>query len=529
MSTPLPRGLAAQPGLAAAWPLRTRVFAAAMLGLALLAFIASNPWFAVLDDETTIAVAAAQPVWETLSLFLAGTGEHWHPPLSDLLLHGWLLLGGGESLTTLRLPSVLLYLAGLAVLAQAANHLAGPRAVLPLLVLGVLSPYAFHFARLAGWYAWCFFLVAALSLAYIRWLQQASAARATVFALLGLALVASNYLGWALLGLLLLDAWRHGAPARTARRQVLALAALFAVAALPLLPSALGLIEPGSAWPRWTLGAGLNAVYNLFVLFASEAVAPWYWRWSLPVGVAVAASLALAWRHAPPLARRLALDAAVLFLLLAVLGALNTKRLLILMPWVVLSLGTALVCAPPRQRQGLALALLVIGALGWLGTLTRAHYAAMHFVEPWRELAAQTAPAVRAGAVVLTNSRPFSFELHHALMQDDPSSPAPRMPGYAQGERVRSYFETPIGSLDSLRGAPDVRHVVGVQHRMDDDQRVTAWLDAHCLRRGGARLVEDGGQALKQRWFPGYGQRRWRVELTRHDCSQASQTDAGVR
>ena len=131
MNTPPPRGFAAQPGLAAAWPARTRAIAAALLGLALLAFITSNPWFAVLDDETTIAVAAAHPVSQTLSLFLAGAGQHWHPPLSDLLLHGWLLLGGGESLTTLRLPSVLLYLAGLAVLAQAANHLAGPRAVLP--------------------------------------------------------------------------------------------------------------------------------------------------------------------------------------------------------------------------------------------------------------------------------------------------------------------------------------------------------------------------------------------------------------
>jgi hypothetical protein len=495
----------------------------------LLAFIASNPWFAVLDDETTIAVAAAQPVSQTLSLFLSGTGQHWHPPLSDLLLHGWLQLGGGESVTALRLPSMVFYLAALAVLAQAANHLAGLRAVLPVLALGVFSPYAFHFARLAGWYAWCFLLVAAVSLAYIRWLQQASAPRAAVLALLGLALVASNYLGWALLALLLLDAWRHGAPTRAVRRQLLALAAVFAVATLPLLPSALGLFEPGSAWPRWTLGTALNALYNGFVLFASEAVAPWYWRWSLPVATAVAASLWLSWRYAPPLARRLAFDAAVLFLLLAVLGALNTKRLLILMPWVVLSLGTALVCAPLRQRQGLALALGVIGALGWLGTLTRAHYAAMHFVEPWRELAAKTAPAIRAGAIVLTNSRPFSFELHFALMRDEPPALAPRMPGYAQSDRVWSYFETPLGSLDALRGAPDVRHVVGVQHSMDDDQNVTAWLDAHCLRLGGARLVEDGGHALKRRWFPGYGQRRWRVELARYDCAQTPQNGAAGR
>lgn len=303
---------------------------------------------------------------------------------------------------------------------------------------------------------------------------------------------------------------------------MLALATLYTVAALPLLPSALGLFEPGSAWPRWTLGAVLNAAYNLFVLFASEAVAPWYWRWSLPAGVAVAASLGLGWRYAPPLARRLMAYAFVLLLLLAVLGALNTKRLLILMPWVVLPLGTALVCAPVRQRQGLALALLLVGALGWLGTLTRAHYAAMHFVEPWRELAAQTTPAVRAGAVVLTNSRPFSFELHQALMREDPSAPAPRMPGYAQGDRVRSYFEAPIESLDFLRGAPDVRHVVGVQHGIDDDERVSAWLEAHCLRVGGARLVEDAGHALKQRWFPKHGQRRWRVEVTRYDCAQAA-------
>lgn len=506
-----------------------RAFAAALLGLALLAFIASDAGFAVLDDETTIAVAATQPVFQTLSLFLTGAGQHWHPPLSDLLLHRWLQWGGGESVTALRLPSMVFYLAALAVLAQAANHLAGPRAVLPVLALGVFSPYAFHFARLAGWYAWCFLLVAAVSLAYIRWLQQASAPRATLLALLGLALVASNYLGWVLLALLLLDAWRHGPPTRAARGQLLALAVLFTAAALVLLPAALALLEPGSAWPRWTLGTALNAVYNLLVLFASESVAPWSWRWSLPAAAAVAASLWLSWRYAPPLTCRLAVYAAAAFLLLAALGALNTKRLLILMPWVVLPLGTALVHAPLRPRQWLVLALLVVGALGWLGTLTRAHYAAMHFVEPWRELAAQTAPAVRTGAFVLTNSRPFSFELHLALMRDEPPALAPRMPGYAQSDRVWSYFETPIGSLDALRGAPDVRHVVGVQHRMDDDQRITAWLDAHCLRLGGARLVEDGGHALKQRWFPGYGQRRWRVELARYDCAQAPQNGAAGR
>ena len=80
--------------------------------------------------------------------------------------------------------------------------------------------------------------------------------------------------------------------------------------------------------------------------------------------------------------------------------------------------------------------------------------------------------------------------------------PRRRCRGIRTGERCGRTSRTPIGSLDFLLGAPDVRHVVGVQHRMDDRPARHRLAGRALSAQGGARLVEDGGQPLKQRWFP---------------------------
>jgi hypothetical protein len=63
--------------------------AAALLALGAI-MTASNPWFTPVHDEIAIIDVAARPAWATMKLFLSGGGQHEHPPLSDLLLHGWL-------------------------------------------------------------------------------------------------------------------------------------------------------------------------------------------------------------------------------------------------------------------------------------------------------------------------------------------------------------------------------------------------------------------------------------------------------
>jgi uncharacterized membrane protein len=124
-----------------------------VLGAALLL---TNPWFNAVDDEIAIIDKAAQPISTTIGLFLSGAGEHEHPPLWDLILHGWLRLTGGE-IHMLRVLPVIFYLLGAWSLTKAAKQLAGTRSQIWVAVLIALWPYGFHFGRLAAWYSFSFF------------------------------------------------------------------------------------------------------------------------------------------------------------------------------------------------------------------------------------------------------------------------------------------------------------------------------------------------------------------------------------
>ena len=151
-----------------------------------------------------------------------------------MLLHGWLFIGGGSQ-WTLRLPSVLLFLTGLIVLASVARKLAGNSAFLAVICLGTLWPFSFHFGRLAGWYSWTFFLVALLTPTYLRYLEAPDWRRLVQFVGCALLLVYSNYYGWAVVGCLALDIvvfQRHHA----AGRFLLATFGTLAIAYIPLWP-----------------------------------------------------------------------------------------------------------------------------------------------------------------------------------------------------------------------------------------------------------------------------------------------------
>jgi len=150
-----------------------RLLGIASFGLA-VAMLATNRWFMAVDDECAIVDRAAKPVAQTVQLFLRGLGKHEHPPLYDLLLHGWLRLTGGD-MWLLRLPSVFFYVLGVWALAKAAKLLGGRHAQIGTFFLAALWPYGFHFGRLAAWYSFSFFLVASLTLAYLKYADQPAA------------------------------------------------------------------------------------------------------------------------------------------------------------------------------------------------------------------------------------------------------------------------------------------------------------------------------------------------------------------
>jgi len=68
-----------------------------ILPVALLAFLATDSCFTLIEDEVTIVNAAQSPARETIRQFVSGSGQHEHPPLSDILLHLRSEVGGSQS------------------------------------------------------------------------------------------------------------------------------------------------------------------------------------------------------------------------------------------------------------------------------------------------------------------------------------------------------------------------------------------------------------------------------------------------
>ena len=205
-----------------------------LLPVTAIALIATNRWFTVIDDEAFIIDRAAKPVRRTIQLFLSGVGEHQHPPLYDLLLHGWLRLTNGN-IYLLRLPAIVFFVLGVWVLAKAANFVGGTRSQSCVLWMAVLWPYGFHFGRVAVWYSFCFLLVSLVTLCYLNFLNENTRSNWLWLFLSSLALVYSNYFGWALLGCLALDfVLRKGSKLADWWLPFLGMGALLLVAYIPL-------------------------------------------------------------------------------------------------------------------------------------------------------------------------------------------------------------------------------------------------------------------------------------------------------
>ncbi len=85
-----------------------------------------------------------------------------------------------------------------------------------------------------------------------------------------------------------------------------------------------------------------NAAFHVFSLFVSESVAPWYWRLSVPAGLAILLCLGLVAWWLPRPARRLLFYSVAILVAMALLGILQTQSLFMLSPWVLLPVGVAI-------------------------------------------------------------------------------------------------------------------------------------------------------------------------------------------
>jgi Dolichyl-phosphate-mannose-protein mannosyltransferase len=480
-------------------------------------FIISNPSVSFIDDEVNIVSAAAAPLHQTLYAFQIGQGLHEHPPLYDVLLHCWMWLTSA-AFSMLRLPSIVCYLLGLWLLARAAGKIAGERSALATLWLGALWPFGYHYGRLAAWYPFCFLIVAALTLAYLSLIQQPSISRWSVTMLLGLALVYTNYFGWAMLVCLAIDiVLCHPQDLRRVSGLALASGLLLGIAYLPLWLAFRNELRTGLSFRHTLVATVLLAGFNVYNAFASESVAPWVWVLGIPAFLCVTAELLLVLKYAPLQAKRLLLYGLTLVALMAVLGIATSKRMLPVAAWLLLPVGVTVGVIPRgRGRMVFSGAVAVVMLIGWFGIFARRFYSAPRFVEPWHEVAAEAAERSRSGAVVIGNNPSFFFYLTYALHP-------PGQPGgweMLQNSSGSGVFD----AEDWIEIGRPLRHEVFLVRGMpgplsagpswDDEQ----WLNSHCVLMASRQLLRDPAAELKARFLPELGELPWRVRTRDYFC-----------
>jgi hypothetical protein len=491
-----------------------------LLGIAL---VASNANFAIVEDETSSLGVAAQPVRETLGMVWSGNGQIGHPPLYDILFHFWLRLTGG-TFESLRVPSILFFLAGLFLLARAARRLGGPGSAQAVVWLGALWPFGFHYGRLTASYAFSFFLVAGLTLAYLRYLEDQSFGRRAWFFLVAGALLWTNYFGWAILGCFAMDQFlRHRAAEGSARPAILLrTGALLCVAFVPLFRAFRTELITGSNLHHRPLALLANAAFSVYSLFVSESVAPWDWFLSIPASLAILACVGLVATSAPRNARRFLLYCALLIVVMAVSGILPARNLLMISPWLLLPVGVAVGTNKSFQiRIGLPLALLMISGIGWFGIYSRHYYSEPRFLEPWPQVAEDAARKVQSGATLIANNPSFLFYLTYILHTPDGGTPwkfAGLLPDQVRHPRVKSPEEWlaaghPVGpSMIWVRG-------VGSPQTDQPMDEAAHELGSACGTQTSRLLMRDPGYEWKQRIFPEMTAMQWRVEVREYDCA----------
>ncbi len=494
-----------------------------LLGIGL---VTTNTAATIIDSEASTLGVAAGPLGPMLSAFFSGSARLQHPPLFETLLHFWLRSTAGN-FDYLRIPSILFFIAGLFLLGRAARHFTGASGGLAVVWAGVLWPFGFHFGRLAAWYSFSFLLVAGLTLSYFKYLESRTSGRCAVLCLFCVLLVWTNYFGWAILACLAVDQiLRARSKEPTASPKVVAgTVALVCLSFIPLYSAFRATLSSGINLHQRALSILTNCAFNVFSLFVSESVAPWYWRFSIPAGLAVLICLALVVWWLPLAARRFLLYSAALIVVMALMGILQTNYLLMISPWVLLPVGVAIETAKPRWATfGLAGALLVVGVLGWYGIYSRRYYSAPRFIEPWQEVAGDAATKIGGGATVIADHPSFLFYLTYylhlpnrngqwsfqGLLPDSVTDPhVYSSAGWLASGRV------PSGKMILVRGGRDP----GGNAPIDE---VVRKLDRTCGSISSRLRSRDEGYAWKQRFFPELGDPQWGIETREYDCDSSN-------
>jgi hypothetical protein len=489
-------------------PRKSHAVAQQIIPLLLLAIGlgSTNNSVTFVNDEAATLGAAVNPLRTLIAQSVHGTAAAGFHPLFDAILHFWLQATGGN-FDYLRVPSVLFFLAGLLLLGRAARRVTPGSAGVAVIWLAVLWPFSFHFARLAASYSFSFFLVSALTLSYLEYLEDRTKERGAVLLAFCVALVWTTYWGWAILAFLVLDQFvRAVTKETTAKANALVPAVvILGLCFVPLFPALRSSIAGSMNLHQGAPAILANAGLNMFSFFVSSSVLAVWW---LPRSV-----------------RRFLVYAACVLGLMALTGALRPGDLLVLAPWVLLPFGIAVETLKPRWATfALAAALLGIGAAGWYGIYARRFYSDLQFIEPWQEIAAEAAVKIANGATVISDQPAFLFYLTYDLHAPRENGPW-RFEGLLPDTVKHPQVFSPEGWLAARRSANGKVVLVRNAREPGDNapvEQAARQLDTSCGSISSRLRVRDEGYAWKHRFLPQLHAPPWRIEIREYDCDSSN-------
>ena len=499
---------------------RTTMLPLVLLGALL---VATNHLFTIQEDEVLIVRGALGPLKDMLGKYLFGNGMHTHPPLSEIFLHAWLVWTGG-SLAWLRLMNIGFFLAGIWVLARAADRIGGPKAGPTLVWAALLWPFGFHSGWLFGWFTFAFFVVAVLTYLYLQFLEKLDFRSWLWVFLAAVALLWTNYYGWVFIACLAFDfLLRHGRLTREFAFRYFGTLVLLVILFSPLIPALLFAIASRSADNTRSLPVLIAyGVWNVYAMIASESIAPWHFALSLPVGLAIACSLIMTLLFAPDKARRLLIGFVVLVAGLTINGQIGTKRDLLIVPWLFLPLTVALATLNGRRKQLMMGAVALAFGLGWFGIFVRSYYGTLRFFDPWQEVSRNVAEELRQGAGVVAYHPIFFFHLTYdlGLTQHGTEERLDGMlPGAVTDPRV---FSADQFIESGFPTRPEMIYVkaAGFIERQERAEAAEKWLETHCRNLDTRGYLPDPYSELKLRYGEDKGHLPYRIQVRRYGCDK---------
>jgi len=492
-----------------------------------VALIVSNRYFSFVDNEVRSLDFASLPARTLFSRFFYGGGQLETSPLYGVILHFWLRLTAGN-FEYLRIPAILIYLAGLFLLGRAAREFEGQAGASTIVWLGVLWPFGFHYGRLDEPDGFAFFLVAGLTLAYLRFVEEQDFGRSAALFLFGALLLWTTFFGWAVLLFLVIDqllrrrAQEPTIPVRVMARTIVLWVAAYIPVARPMRREFIA----GANFHHGIAALASNFALHVYNLFVSESVGPWHWQQSVPAGLAVLVCIVLVFVNESGLSRRFLIYGAVLLIFMALSGTLLSRHTFIVAPWVLLPVAIGIGSIKSRlARPVLAVSLFTIGMIGWSGMYSRTYYSEPQFLDPWVQIAGNAADKIHTGAGLVSNSRPLLFYLTYALRVPTGAGPtkfeglipdSAQWPNVAIPDQWLSSGHPILPAMIWIRGTSDPQ-TEGPTAKLMNDAGDT--LDRSCGSRESRLTMPDRGYLWKQKYLRETPEEIWRIEIRQYDCA----------